>query len=335
MGTMKQIVTTAKRNGERWAGIPGIEVTKKGRLLVTWFSGGAKEPAPENTVFLTVSDDGGATFGKIHKLAEPRDGVRAYDPTLWLSPRGVLWLIYNRSNREAGMQGIFARRCDDPDASEVRWGDELRVGYDSVHSSRLNKPIVLSSGEWIMPAMHLPKTERWPGKVRSHGVGISTDEGHTWTLHGAVEAPGHSLENMIVERNDKSLVMYIRCSVGVIWQSESRDLGRTWSKGGPTTIPNPGSRFHIRRLPHGDWLLINSPNPKKRTAIVACLSHDEGATWGEPLVLDERANASYPDAAIAADGTIYAVHDRDRNGAGEILLSVFHTQDIPPAHMPS
>lgn len=325
---LKRIVTTAKHNGEQWAGIPGIEATKKGRLLVVWFSGGAKEPAPENAVFMTISDDGGATFGKAQKLAEPRDGARAYDPTLWLSPKGVLWLVYNRSNREAGEQGIFARTCDDPDAAELRWSDEFRVGYEGVHSSRINKPIVLATGEWVMPAMHLPKTEKWPGKVRKHGVGISSDQGRTWSLHGGVEAPGHSLESMIVERKDGSLVMYIRCTAGVIWQSESRDRGQTWSKGGPTEISNPGSRFHIRRLSGGEWLLVNSPNPKKRTGIVACLSRDEGATWSPPLVLDERDNVSYPDAAVAADGTIYVVHDRDRNGAGEILLSVFKKDDI-------
>ena len=36
-----------------WQGIPGIERTPKGRLFVSWFSGGTKEPAPENTVYLT------------------------------------------------------------------------------------------------------------------------------------------------------------------------------------------------------------------------------------------------------------------------------------------
>ncbi len=45
-------------------------------------------------------------------------------------------------------------------------------------------------------------------------------------------------------------------------------------------------------------------------------------------MLDARDNVSYPDAAIASDGTIYAVHDRDRSGPGEILLDVFRADDI-------
>ncbi len=321
---LKRIVSTKKRIGEKWAGIPGIELTKKGRLLVVFSSGGDKEPLPENVIYLTTSEDGGATFAKPVKVVEGLDGARAYDPTLWIAPNGQLWLIYNRSNPGAGLQGVFARTCADPDASELKWSDEFRVGFEGHHAKAINKPIALSTGEWVMPAMHVPQSQKWPGKRRFQGVGISTDQGRTWALHGAVEAPGWAPgENMIVERKDKSLVMYIRCKAGVIWRSESQDCGKTWSKGGPTKITNPGSRFHIRRLSGGQWLLINSPDPKKRTAIVARLSRDEGATWSLPLVLDERLSVSYPDAAVAPDGTIYAVHDRSRKLYGEILLSVF------------
>ena len=45
-----------------WQGIPGLERTAKGRVFVAWFTGGPKEPAPENTVVLANSDDGGKTF---------------------------------------------------------------------------------------------------------------------------------------------------------------------------------------------------------------------------------------------------------------------------------
>ncbi|HSH93153.1 MAG TPA: hypothetical protein VK968_03330, partial [Roseimicrobium sp.] len=35
-----------------WQGIPGLECTPKGRVFVSWFTGGPKEPSPENTVLL-------------------------------------------------------------------------------------------------------------------------------------------------------------------------------------------------------------------------------------------------------------------------------------------
>jgi predicted neuraminidase len=279
---------------------------------------------------MRVSDDAGASFTTPAVMAGPRAGSRAFDPTLWLAPTGALWLIFNRGNKDQAEHGVYARTCAEPDAATPAWSDEFRVGYDAPFSFRMNKPTVLTTGEWLMPVTHAraPVHAWFAGSAQLQGVGISRDEGRTWTLHGAVEAPNWALENMIVERRDSVLVMYIRTGAGVIWQSVSRDRGLTWSAGAPTTIANPGSRFHVRRLPTGDWLLINSPDPTRRTGIVACLSRDEGATWEGRLVLDARDQVSYPDAALAADGTIWAVHDRDRGGVGEILLSAFRPDDV-------
>ena len=332
---LRHIVMTAHGLGQQWAGIPGIEVTPRGRLFVVCFSGGAKEPDPQNTVYMAVSDDGGETFSVPAVMALPRDGLRAFDPTLWLAPTGQLWLIFNRGNKDTAAHGVYARICTEPDAVAPVWGDEFRVGYDAPFSFRMNKPTVthpasLSTGAWIMPVTHAPcPTYDWfAGAAQRQGVGISYDQGKRWTLRGAVEAPPWALENMVMERRDGVLVMYIRTGAGVLWQSVSHDGGLTWSAGEPTTLANPGSRFFIRQLPDGDWLLINSPDPTKRTGIVVSLSSDEGVTWQGCLVLDARDRVSYPDAALGAAGVIYAVHDRDRGGAAEILLSVFRKEDI-------
>jgi predicted neuraminidase len=325
-----RIVITAAKLGQKWAGIPGVEVTPAGRVYIVWFSGGEKEPDPQNTIFLSISDDRGSTFSTPAAIVLPSGGARAFDPTLWLAPTGQLWLIFNRGNKDTAQHGVFARICPQPDALAPQWGEEFRVGYEVPFSFRMNKPTVLSSGEWLMPVTHAAQAcHAWfAGPDQLQGVGISNDQGRSWTLYGAVKAPSWALENMILERRDGSLVMFIRTGAGCLWQSVSLDRGLTWSAGQPTTIPNPGSRFHMRCLPDGDWLLINSPDPKRRMGITAALSSDEGLTWRGRLVLDERDNVSYPDAAFALDGTIYAVHDRDRGGAAEILLSSFIKNDI-------
>lgn len=324
-----EVIITRAAIGETWLGIPGIEVTPRGRVFVTWYTGGDKEPHPLNRIYLQLSDDGGRTFSPPLQMTWPHDGTRAYDPTLWLDPQGTLWLIYNEGNAVTAEHAIMARTCAQPDAADPVWSPPRRIGYPVPFSARMNKPTVLSSGEWLMPVTWSESDPHvWWTWENLQGVGISTDAGASWHLHGAVAAPAWALENMIMECRDGSLLMYIRTGAGVIWQSVSYDRGRTWSAGGPTAIANPGSRFYIRALAGGRWLLLNSPDPASRTAITAHLSEDEGRTWSQGLVLDPREEVSYPDAAQAADGAIYAVHDRERYGAGEVILSVFREDEI-------
>jgi hypothetical protein len=58
------------------------------------------------------------------------------------------------------------------------------------------------------------------------------------------------------------------------------------------------------------------------------LSEDDGKTWYGHLVLDERADVSYPDGVERSDGVSYVIYDRERTGAKEILLATFTEDDV-------
>ena len=319
-----------------WQGIPGLERTAKGRLSMSWFTGGPKEPAPGNTVVLSRSDDGGRTFTVPEPLGLPHaDGTRCYDPCLWIDPRGRLWYFFNRGNRQTATHSVVARVCDDPDAAQPVFGPEIRIGFDVPFAFRMNKPTTLSTGEWVLPVTHAAVTvPAWSTGYTDkqtplvHGVAISTDEGRTWRLHGAVSAPPWPLENMIVELKDGRLWMLIRTSSGVLWQSHSSDKGRTWTPGWPSTIKSPGSRFFVRRLASGNLLLVNHYNFIGRNNLTAQRSTDDGVTWNEGLLLDERASVSYPDGVQDKDGLVWITYDRDRQSTGEILLAKFREEDV-------
>jgi len=314
-----------------WQGIPGIERTPRGRIFVSWYSGGSKEPAPENSVLVAYSDDRGATFTEPAAVAGPRGGARAFDPTLWLDPAGRLWYIFNRGDRDAGKHGVYARICTRPDAPQPLWDAEFRVGfYDAPVAFRMNKPIVLSTGEWVLPVTHAAEvTFDWfAGAKQLQGVAISKDQGRTWKLYGALSAPYWALENMVVELRDHRLWMLIRTGSGFLWESFSSDRGKTWTEPAQTGIANPGSRFFIRRLASGSLLLVNHYRFQGRSHLTARLSADDGKTWNEGLLLDQRTGVSYPDAVEAKDGVITVVYDRDRQGAGEILMAEFREKDV-------
>ena len=320
-------IDLAKRT---WQGIPGFERTAKGRVFVSWFTGGTKEPEPENTAVLSHSDDGGKTFSAPQAMALPlSDGTRCYDPCLWIDPKGRLWYLFNRSVKDSTRHGVYARSARTR-MPRRRCGRGVPRRIRSPFSFRMNKATVLSTGEWVLPVVHaLEPLAGWAGfdPKQVFGAAVSTDEGKTWTLHGAVKTEKAGLENMIVELKDGRLWMLIRTEK-VLWESHSSDKGRTWTKGRPTTIATPHSRFFIRRLASGNLLLVNHYKFTGRSHLTAQLSTDDGATWNDGLLLDERTGVSYPDGVQDKDDLIWITYDRDRGGAGEILLAKFKEEDV-------
>ncbi len=327
---LQQPVIAGDALGQLWRGIPGVEVTPGGRLFACWYSGGEREPDPRNAIFLQTSDDGGDTFSEPVCVVAPPDDTRAYDACLWRDPGGVLWLLWNQSNLERPEYNLWAACCSEPDAPAPRWSDPRRLTLDVPFCFRLNKPTVLTTGEWLLPITWAREAPAgwFAGDAQLQGVARSRDGGASWELHGAVEVPPWALENMVIERQDGGLLMYIRGGGGVIWQCTSEDRGLTWGPVTSTGIPNPGSRFFLGRLASGRWLLLNSPDPTARTGLTAHLSEDESRTWGPGLLLDGREQVSYPDAAQACDGTVYAVYDRERYAAREILLAAFREEEL-------
>ncbi|PIY39617.1 MAG: hypothetical protein COZ06_29360, partial [Armatimonadetes bacterium CG_4_10_14_3_um_filter_66_18] len=318
----------------------GIERTPGGRLWVCWVAGG---DSPEAYFLLATSDDDGETWSK------PRLVVDAHDPdlpyprsvlvgNLWTDPLGRLWLIFDQSmDMFDGRAGVWVTVCENPDAAEPTWSAPRRIW----HGVTLNKPTVLSTGEWMLPISLDQREGFGPFKgcfkeldpFRGANVFVSTDQGATWERRGCVRFPNPDWhEHMIVERRGGTLWMLARTSKGIM-QSTSADGGRTWAE--PTEPPgirHPNARFHVRRLASGRLLLVKHGDAidahHGRVMLSAWLSEDDGKSCTGGLVLDERKGISYPDGFQAPDGTLYISYDRNRATDGEVLLARFTEEDI-------
>ena len=310
----------------RFQGIPGIERAGSGRLWATWYGGGITEDR-YNCVMLATSADRGDTWSGLKLVIDPDgDGpVRAADPCLWHDPAGRMWLFWLQGyeGQADGRSGVWAMVAEQSDDEDPTWSGPVRM-CDGV---MLNKPIVLSSGAWLLAVA------RWY-QEGSAGIYRTVDEGSTWSLTGRANIPDGSHrspdEHMVVERSDGSLWMLVRTKYG-IGESSSSDGGSTWSPVAPSGIENPTSRFFVRRLSSGSLLLVkNGPISERygRSHLTAFRSADEGQTWSGGLLLDERERVSYPDGVQAPDGTVYVIHDRDRHGAKEILMARFTEEDV-------
>jgi predicted neuraminidase len=319
-----------EKGARQWLGIPGIERARNGRLWCACFSGGPREPDKDNHILLTTSADDGATWSPLEKIVDFPEGRRAFDPTLWHDPAGKLWLIYNIGCVAPYEQCFYAMTTDDSTVSSPEWSEPRKIELGVSYSFRINKPTVLSTGAWLLPVTwsRRPADGWFHDEDHLQGVAVSRDQGQTWELHGACEAPRWALENMIVELRDGRLWMLIRTGAGVLWESFSADGGLNWDAARPTSVVNPGSRFFIRRTLSSRLLMINSPYADRRTGMLASLSEDDGKTFPLTLWLDKGDLLSYPDAVESPDGTFYAVYDHDRQGAGEIFLAKFTEDDF-------
>jgi hypothetical protein len=327
----------------RWQGIPSIEVTKKGRIFINFYSGQDAE--------VCVSDDQGKTFRSCEAVVEhPDPECRIYDPCLWIDPFGRLWMTWTQARGfNDGRSGVWVSICDNPDEENLQWSAPRRIA----NGIMMNKPIATSRGEWLFPCAiwcntsgSVPSEDHGLENEQFSNVYASEDEGKTILLRGSADVPNRSFdEHMIVEKKDGTLWMLVRTFDG-IGESFSTDGGYTWTLGRKSHIDGPCSRFHIRRLKSGRLLMINHNNFneridlddimnqgnvkkwKGRSHLTAMLSEDDGETWPYKLLLDERNEASYPDAKEADDGYIYVTYDWERVKEREILMARFTEEDI-------
>lgn len=311
-------------------GIPSIARSPQGRLWAIWYGGRGAGEDHLNYVVLVTSGDDGRTWSNEALVIDPDDDgpVRAFDPEVWLDPDGRLWVFWAQSiGLDGTIAGVWALTTDNPDDENPQWSEPRRL-TDGI---MMCKPIVLSTGEWVLPASTWWKTDNSAKAV------VSTDRGRTWQVRGACDVPKDARncdEHMIVERNDGQLWMLVRTTYG-IGESFSNDRGYTWSPLEPSSIAHPTSRFFIRRLHSGNLLLVkHGPMDERidRRDLTAYLSKDDGQTWVGGLLLDERRGVSYPDGVQAPDGTIYIIYDYSRTGDKTILMARFTERDVTEGH---
>ena len=97
---------------------------------------------------------------------------------LWTDPLGRLWLIFDQSmDMFDGRAVVWVALWENPDAEQPTWSAPRRLW----HGVTLNKPTVLSNGEWMLPisldqregteAAHQPPArheERAPHAMKPH-----------------------------------------------------------------------------------------------------------------------------------------------------------------------
>ncbi len=327
----------------------GICRTPGGKIFQSYYS--ANGHADENTgnwIMAICSEDGGQSFHDAFAVNPPNFATtRVSDGLFWLDPKGRMWFIYSQSyHRLDGREGVWAIRCDDPDADTLVFTQPKRIGDGIITEA----PIVLKDGRWLFSAfLHDPNVFHgdmhddfdttyivWMPEKIGVSVYVSDDDGETFkALAAGLKFPYGIYENSVVERSDGSLWMLVR-GMNCTGQASSFDGGFTWT---PITVngalPLPNTHFCLRRLKSGNLLLVANYKANLfsyyvgRNHLTALISTDDGHTWGDHcLLLDEREGAEQPGCCEGDDGFIYISYGRAPQIAGETLLAVVTEEDI-------
>lgn len=299
-------------------------------LFLVWY-GGEGEYANSTSVWSSRLKKGAKEWSAPRKIAQ--DPLRALgNGVAWQTPDGELWLFYVIRFGETWGSSRVAVKVS-PDRGET-WSDSTLLALDEGWLAR-GKPIVLSSGEWLLPLYHETGTDRDRVPPDTTSVFLQRDpKTQQWKQAGRIRSSNGNLQPAPVEIAPGHLLAFCRRGggygpgeKGYIVRSESHDGGRTWSEGVPSEFPNPNSAVELIKLKSGALLLVYNDSMSDRTPLVAALSTDGGKTFPRRLTLASGKDSfAYPSAAQAQDGTIHVVYTGDNRKS--IRLASFNEEDF-------
>lgn len=301
-----------------------------GELLLV-YHGGEGEYARSTAVFLSRLRPGAARWTEPRAVA--RDPFRSTgNGVCWQDPRGRVWLFYVIRFGETWATSRIAVKVSD-DRGET-WSDSSLLSLEEGWMVR-GKPILLSSGKWLLPIYHEVAASRERLDPATSSLFLIHDPAAgQWTRGGRIRSRQGNLQPSPVELAPGRLLAYCRRGGGYgpeergfIVAAESFDGGLTWTEGRDTEWPNPNSAVELIRLRSGRLLLVCNPVHHGRTPLTAALSADGGRTWPwRRHLADGRDSFAYPSAVQTADGRIHVVYTSNERTV--IRRAIFREEDL-------
>ena len=293
---------------------PNIVASQSGRLFSHFTLGGPYEPHEYNYWYIAYSDDDGQTWVRaaiidtwIDQIVKGKKDAVIFESNLNITDNNELYMFISfRENINNGqttgcLTGYVTIKNIEQSPNNWVMSDltEIGIGFFSKNTYRDVNGVYLVS-------MQDATDDRY-GLIYA-----SFDKGVTWELYSEIYSPQtYSYdEGIIMEKDDGTLWITFRSRKQFMYQSFSKDGGKTWSIATKYFMPNTDTRFCIKELPNGDWIMVYNNSQSGRTNMTLAISKDEGKSWTNKVLLHERA-CSYPDIFIK-NSDIHIVFDDGR-----------------------
>lgn len=287
-----------------------IVETEPGKLLAAWF-GGSDEGNRDVQIYWSRHDGSGWSAPEI---ASQEPGAPCWNPVLFRSKSGTLFLFYKAGENPRAWSGLVRRSTD----GGKTWSDSELLPAGLLGPIK-NKPIQRADGT-ILSGTSVESYKTWACWVER-----SNDDGKTWRRFGPIYVPDQLygiIQPTLFETRDGRVVMYCRSrNIGFICRSESRDNGETWTPAERTMLPNPGSGIDLAQTREGRLFLVYNHSNRNRYPLNLAVSGDEGQTWKMVHEFEtEPGEFSYPAIIQTSDGRLHVTYTWKRRRIKHVVL---------------
>ncbi|MEP6918471.1 MAG: sialidase family protein [Acidobacteriota bacterium] len=295
-------------------------------LVAAWF-GGTREGAADVGIWVSRQDRGrwGAP-AEVANGVQP-DGTRhpCWNPVLFVTADKTLTLFYKVGPSPQKWWGLVRSSAD----NGRTWTDARRLP-DGILGPIKNKPVRLADGALLAPSS--TESADNPSAWRVH-FERSTDNGETWTTASPPEAAGsapiNAIQPSVLLHSGGMLQAVGRTKSGRIFETWSRDGGRTWSALALTTLPNPNSGIDAVTLRDGRQLVVYNHTAQGRSPLNVSVSRD-GKAWEAAAVLEgEPGEYSYPAVIQTADGLVHITYTWKRQRVRHVVIDPAKLKPVP------
>lgn len=298
-----------------------------GDLFVAFFSGKGEYRDNAAAVFGSRLAKGGRRWSKPKAIARnPFYSLGNAVP--WQAPDGAVWLFYVTRYGELWNDSRITAKISRDGART--WSEPFMLTFEAGTMVR-NRPIVLTSGEYLLPVYHeIGNDPEAVGPDCTSYFLRFNPKTSTWSESNRVRSRLGNIQPAPAIIEGEHLVAFCRRGGdysgrpdGWMVRTESVDGGISWSSGVDSEFPNPNAAVDFLRLQSGHHLLVYNDSFSDRTPLSVALSVDGAKTfpYRRKLMSDPNGDYGYPTAIQTRDGRIHVVFTS--NGRKVVEKAVF------------
>ncbi|HWJ88931.1 MAG TPA: exo-alpha-sialidase [Pelagibacterium sp.] len=235
-----------------------LERFEDGTLACLWF-GGTLEGKSDISIYGSTLAPGAAHWSAPVQLSNDPDRSEQ-NPVL--AHNGHEWQLFHTAQPSGNQDECLLRaRTVSLENGVLTAGEPRTIGLPLGSFIRA-RFVRRKDGAWMMPIFRcIPRPgQRWNGSHDNAAVGVSHDDGETWTLEDVPGSTGSVHMTIVPLDGDEMVAFYRRRQSDFVHRSVSTDGGITWSATEPTDVPNNNSSINVIRLSDGRLAMVCNPS---------------------------------------------------------------------------